>query len=179
VSARTLFPLLLVSALGVGRVAHAQACTVNGGAGSCPIAISVQMTAPKVVRLTVSPASIALTSPSTTDFDAGFAATVGPAVTVNANTPWSVSMRAAGAFWNATNTVPGVPARANKPASELQWSTAAAGSFAGFTTSNVTLASGTRTSGALTSLYYRTLYSWTADTPGDYSLGVILTIVAP
>ncbi len=178
-SARVLLLLLVVLALAAGRMAHAQACSVTGANGSCTINTSVQMTAPKVVRLTVSPAAITLTSPATTDYDAGFAASAGPAVTVNANTPWTVSIRAASALWTATNSVPGVAARANKPAADLQWSTAAAGSFSGFTTTNVTLASGADTNAALTTLFYRTLYSWTADTPGDYSLGIILTIVAP
>jgi hypothetical protein len=179
VRSHSALPLALLFVLVAGRSAGAQACTVNGGAGNCPISISVQMTAPKVVRLTVSPASITLTAPSSTDFDNGYAATTGPAVTVNANTPWTVSMRAGAALWTATNTVPGVAARANKPASDLQWSTSAGGSFTGFTTTNTTLSSGTRTNANLTTLYYRTLYSWTADTPGDYSLAVILTVVAP
>lgn len=178
-SARLHLLLVVVLVLGAGRGARAQACTVNSGAGTCPIAISVQVTAPKVVRLTVSPASITLTSPTATDFDNGYAATTGPVVTVNANTPWTVSMRAGAALWTATSTVPGVTARANKPSTDLQWSTSAGGTFTGFTTTNVTLASGIRTSAAATSLYYRTLHAWTLDTPGDYSLAVILTVVAP
>jgi hypothetical protein len=28
-------------------------------------------------------------------------------------------------------------------------------------------------------LYFQTLYSWTLDTPGNYSLAVILTLTAP
>jgi hypothetical protein len=179
VTPRALLPLLTVLVLATGRSAGAQACTINGGAGTCTIPISVQVTAPKVVRLTVSPASITLTSPSATDYDNGYAASTGPVVTVNANTPWTVSMRAGAALWTATNTVPGVPARASKPSTDLQWSTSAGGTFSGFTTTNVTLASGGVTNAAATSLFYRTLYSWTADTPGNYALPVIITVVAP
>ena len=38
---------------------------------------------------------------------------------------------------------------------------------------------GAATGGAASNLYYRTLYDWTLDTPGSYSLTVVFTVVSP
>jgi hypothetical protein len=154
-------------------------CTANGAPASCNRTGSVTMTAGRVVLLQMAPVSTALTPPTPADFDAGFNATTGPTFTVSANAAWTLHVRAAAAFWTATNTSPGAPARTTKPAADLKWSTAVAGTFNPLTTSDVNLVTGAATASSVTTLYFQTLYNWTLDTPGNYSLVVVLTLTSP
>ena len=71
------------------------------------------------------------------------------------------------------------PARTNKPAADLMWSTAANGSFAALTTGDANLVNGAATANNATTLYFQTLYHWTLDTPGSYSLSIVLTLTSP
>ena len=174
--------IVLASAAGVLSVpsaAGAQNCTATGAPASCSVPGSVSMTAGRVVRLQVSAGSTALTAPTTADFDAGFNATAGPTLTVSANASWTLSVRASSAVWTATNTSPGAPARTDKPAGDLLWSTVSNGAFASLTTGDVNLVSGGATASNATSLYFQTLYDWALDTPGSYSLSVVLTLTSP
>jgi hypothetical protein len=127
----------------------------------------------------MSAGSTALTAPTPADFDAGFNATSGPTLTISANASWTLSVRAAAATWTATNTSPGAPARTTKPAADLKWSTASNGSFVSLTTSDVNLITGSATASNATTLYFRTFYSWTLDTPGNYSMSIVLTLTSP
>jgi hypothetical protein len=127
----------------------------------------------------VSAASTPLTAPTPADFDAGFNSTTGPSLTVSANAPWTLQVRASTAFWAATNTSPGAPARTTKPAGDLKWSTASNGTFNALSTTDVLLVGGSATASSATTLYFHTLYAWTLDTPGNYSLSVILTLTSP
>ena len=156
-------------AVGAPRVSLAQ-CTANGAPASCSVPGSVSMTAGRVVRLQMSAGSTALAAPTPADFDAGFNSTTGPTLTVSANAAWTLHIRSASSVWTATNTSPGAPARANKPAADLQWSLTSGGAFAALTTSDANLFSGSATASSATTLYFQTLYNWTLDTPGNYSL---------
>lgn len=164
--------------LTVPALSEAQ-CAANGSPASCSAAGNVAMTAGRVVRLQLSASTTALTAPTTTDFDAGFNATTGPTLTVSANAAWRLHLRASSAVWTATNTAPGAPARTNKPAGDLRWSLASNGAFAALTTSDVSMLTGTATASSGTILYFRTLYDWALDTPGNYSLSVVLTLTSP
>jgi hypothetical protein len=154
-------------------------CTASGAPANCTQLGSVSMTAGRVVRLQVSAGSTSLTAPTPADFDAGFNATAGPTFTVSANAPWTLSLRAASALWTATNTSPGAPARLTKPAGDLKWSTASNGTFTALSITDATLVSGAATASSATNLFFQTLYNWTLDTPGNYSLTVVLTLTAP
>jgi len=158
---------------------NAQACTANGSPGNCNRTGSVTMTAGRVVLLQVSAASTTLAAPTPTDFDNGFNATTGPTLTVSANAAWTLYLRASTVYWAATNTSAGAPARTTKPAGELMWSKTSNGTFNALTTSDVSLATGAATASNVTSLFFRTLYNWTLDTPGNYSLSVVLTLTSP
>src|SRR3954468_4569933 len=158
--------------------AYAQ-CTASGAPANCGVPGSVSMTAGRVVRLQMSAASTALTSPTPSDFDAGFNATTGPTLTVSANAAWVLHIRSSTAAWTGTTTSPGAPARPNKPATDLKWATAANGTFAALTNSDTNLVSGSATAGAATTLFFQTLYDWTLDTPGNYSLSIVLTLTSP
>jgi hypothetical protein len=154
-------------------------CTASGAPASCTQPGSATMTAGRVVRLQVSAGSTSLTAPTPADFDAGFNSTTGPTLTVSANAPWMLQVRASTADWTATNTSPGAPARVNKPAADLKWAPSSAGPFIALSTTDVTLVSGSATANSATTLYFQTLYSWTSDTPGNYGLTVVLTLTAP
>jgi hypothetical protein len=169
---------LLLGTFVVPSRAGAQ-CTASAAGGTCGLPGSVSMTAGRVVRLQVSAGSTALTAPTPADFDAGFNATTGPVLTVSANAAWTLHLRAASALWTATNTSPGAPARTTKPAADLKWSTASNGTFNALTTSDVNLVTGAATASSATTLYFQTLYGWTLDTPGNYSLSIVLTLTSP
>ena len=154
-------------------------CTASGAPASCGLPGSVTMTAGRVVRLQVSAGSTALTAPTPADFDAGLNATTGPTLTVSANAAWTLHLRASSALWTATNTSPGAPARTTRPAADLKWSTASNGAFAALTTGDVNLVTGSATATSATTLYFQTLYNWTLDTPGNYSLSIVLTLTSP
>jgi hypothetical protein len=137
------------------------------------------MTAGRVVQLQMSAASTALAAPSPADFDAGFNATTGPLLTISSNAAWTLHIRAAAATWTATNTSPGAPARTNKPAADLKWGTAVGGPFTALTTTDVNLVTGAATASNVKTLFFQTVYAWTLDTPGNYSLSIILTLTSP
>ena len=158
--------------------ANAQ-CSANGSPASCGQAGSVSMTAGRVVRLQMSAGSTSLTAPTTSDFDAGFNSTTGPTLTVSANAAWTLHIRAASAIWTATNTASGVAARINKPAADLKWSTSSGGVFTALSASDASLVNGSATASNATTLYFQTLYNWSVDTPGNYSLAIVLTLTSP
>jgi hypothetical protein len=158
--------------------AIAQTCTTpNSTPASClpaSLATPATMINPRTIRLTLSTISTAAT-PAIADFDNTFVALTGPVATVNANRPWTLLISAAAATW--TNT--GVGSRANKPAADLTWSTAAAGVFTALTTTAVQVATGAPTNATVTSLFYRGTLSWALDAPGVYTLGVTITATTP
>ena len=171
------FALMLGIFAGPSR-AGAQ-CTASGAPANCGLLGSASMTAGRVVRLQVSAGSTPLTAPTPADFDAGLNATTGPTFTVSANAPWTLHMRAFSALWTATNTSPGAPARTNKPAGDLKWSTTSNGAFSALTTTDVNLLTGSAAASSATTLYFQTLYNWTLDTPGNNSLAIVLTLTSP
>jgi hypothetical protein len=176
---RVLRFFLVMAALVVAAAGADAQCTASGSPASCGQPGSVSMTAGRVVRLQMSAGATSLTAPTTSDFDAGFNATTGPTLTVSANAAWTLHIRAASASWTATNTMPGVAARVNKPAGDLKWSTASAGTFSALSASDATLVSGSATASNATTLYFQTLYDWSLDTPGSYSLSIVLTLTSP
>lgn len=174
---RALMTLATLMALAPSS-ARAQ-CTASGAPANCFLAGSVSMTAGRVIRLQMSAATTTLTAPTAANFDAGFNATTGPTLTVSANAAWTLHVRASAALWTATNTAPGAPARINKPAADLKWSTASNGVFTPLSTSDVNLVTGAATASNVTTLFFQMLYGWTLDTPGNYSLSVVLTLTSP
>lgn len=171
--------MALVMGLSLLPDAAGAQCSATGDGDSCTVPGSVSMTAGRVIRLQMGAGSTALSAPTTADFDAGFNSTTGPTLTVSANAPWTLSLRSSATFWAATNTSPGAPARTTKPAGNLRWSTASNGTFLALTTSDATLVSGAATASDPTTLYFQTLYDWALDSPGNYSLTVVLTLTAP
>lgn len=168
-----LFCLMAASAAGLAQ------CTANGAPANCGAPGSVSMIAGRVVRLQMSAGSTALLAPTPSDFDAGFNATTGPTLTVSANAAWVLHIRASTPTWTGTTTSPGAPAWANKPATDLKWAIASNGIFTALTNSDANLVGGTATASSATTLFFQTAYDWTLDTPGNYSLSIVLTLTSP
>lgn len=168
-----------IALLVVGSSPALAQCSVAGTPASCSLPGSVSMTAGRVIRLQLSATSTTLTAPTPAHFDAGFNSTSGPTLTVSANASWSLYVRSSSALWSATNTAPGAPARTDKPAGDLRWSTNAGGPFVALTTTDASLLTGSATAAAASTLYFQTLYSWALDTPGDYGLTLILSLTSP
>jgi hypothetical protein len=167
--------LLLAAAalVGLGRPAVAQSCSGN----PCSVTNTASVTVGTVLKLSLSSLTTTLTSPDTTAFNQGYQDDLSAlTATVKANRPWSLKINGGAATWTAS----GVGARANKPVGDLQWSTSGGAPFTALTTSAATIASGASgTSGSTYSISYRTLWDYTLDTPGTYSLDVVFTATAP
>lgn len=163
---------------GTGDLAAQGNCRFNG-VGTCIItgdaASSVSIVVSRAVVMSLGTAGIALDAPSPSAFDAGFGETVGPTLTIKANTNWALTARVTQALWTAS----GPSARADKPGSDLQWGLFAGGTFTDFSTTDATVQVGTATAGIDVPLHFRVKYAWLLDTPGAYSIPVQLTITAP
>ena len=155
----------------------AQTCTAPYRS-SCAVPSSASVTIGKVMQFQLSAGSTTAPSPTYADYVQGYNETDGPTVTVRANTPWTLSVSAGTTLWAAQSTGTATP-RTDKPASDLQWSRTSGSGYAGLTTTGVTVASGGATAGATIPLHYRILYALALDTPGRYSLDVVLTVVTP
>ena len=157
--------------------ARAQTCAPAAPVpnGSCAVNTSTSITIPKVLQLTLSTISQTLAAPAEADFDAGHKDAAGPIATVRANAAWNLKINAVTATWTAV----GAGARANKPSTDLQWSTVSGSGYAGLTTTATAVTAGTATAATNVSIFYRVLYGWTVDTPGTYSLVVVFTLTTP
>lgn len=168
----------LLMALAAPRAGAQGTCNVNNRA-TCQVggtaAYGMNVTIPRVVRLSLPATPVLLGAADAAAFTAGFGAAVLVPLTLRANTGWSLTLAATSPQFTGT----GPAARADKPATDLQWSVAAGGPFASLSTTGVGIATGTATAGQTVTLHLRSLYSWTLDTPGAYSLPLQLTITAP
>jgi hypothetical protein len=172
------FVLALALGLGASGASAQGSCTVNNRS-TCELggtaAYGMNITIPRVVRLSVPSNPIALGVASPAAFTAGFSTPVLVSLNVRANSGWNITLAATSGTFTGTGPL----ARTNKPASDLQWGLAAGGPFTAMSTTATTLATGTATAGQVVTLHLRSAYAWTLDTPGAYSLPLQLTITAP
>jgi hypothetical protein len=155
---------------------HEASSQLGCSGATCTIEISMPVV--DVFRVSLSTGSVSLGAPSDVDYQAGFRDVAGAAVSVIArsNRPFLVDMSAlAGSF-----TYVGALTDPGKPASDLRWATSAAA-----------LASTTNHFGSPATLinqgpgnvtlpiYLRTMWDFTRDVPGNYSLAIRLTLSAP
>jgi hypothetical protein len=163
--------VLALLAVGAAQAQAQNTCSAN----PCSLNDTVKVTVATVLRLTVSQAATALTPPNEAAYDAGFQLDNGPVAGIKSNRAWTVKVSANAATWTAANG-----ARAGKPASDLLWATSSGGTYTGLTTTPATFTSGaTGTGNASQQMYYKTLWGYSSDTPGDYSLVVVFTLSAP
>lgn len=167
--------ILVLAALLLWRaplLAQGPSCTTNG----CTITNTASATVGDILKLSLNTATPTdLGTPVTADFDAGYMDASGPTATVKANRPWSVAVVGAAANF----TYAGALTDPNKPATDLQWGTAA-GTYGHDMESSAVLFSGaTGTSSASQQVFYRTAFAYDKDVPGTYSLVVNFTLSAP
>jgi hypothetical protein len=172
--------LLGTIVMAVPTFVAAQVCNQTGAAGSCTVNVTTTITLPTLpYHLTVGSATTAFGTVTSTNFDAGFAELAGPSVTVQANKPWSVGISSTATFWTATNTDPTNPARTTKPRADLHWSNTSGLVGTAVTGTVTTIGSGTGTAGTVIPFFFRTIWNYTVDTPGNYSISVTFTLTAP
>ena len=169
-------PLALVLAgaalLGLNQKASAQVCTGN----PCSLTNTASVTVGTVLKLSLSSASTTLTSPDSVSFNQCYLDDLSAlTATVKANRAWSLKINGSTATWAAS----GLGARANKPVGDLLWSTTGGASFNALTTGVTSIASAGGTASTAVPLSYRTMWDYTQDTPGTYSMDVVFTLSAP
>ena len=153
----------------VSRPAAAQACNNTAPALSCTVPVVATATINSVARLSITSATTTLTAPASADFGVGAGvSSSGPTVTVMSNTGYTLTASASTATWTG-------PAGANKPATDLKMKIGAGAVVAlgQVGTSNA------GTAGTNFVVSYNTIYNWTTDKPGSYSLVVNYTLTAP
>ena len=176
---RALTGLAMCLALAMPLRAQSTCTETGAGCSTASGTLLINITIGRALFLTVTPSTTVLTAPTAAHYDAGFAETTGPTTAIRSNAPWVLAVSAASAAWSATDTQT-QPARTNKPAEDLLWATSPGGPFVPLTISPAEIASGNASTGATAaSLFYRTLYSWALDTPGEYNLQVVFTISSP
>ena len=150
----------------------AQTCSSN----PCTVAVTTSASVVDVVQLTLSSTTHDLGTPTVADYTAGYKETAGPTATVQSNRPWHVDVVAA----NVTKfAYSGSLTDPNKAASDLKWGTAS-GTYPNSANASAVLKTGaTGTASATQQIFFRTLWSWTTDVPGTYSLIVNFTLAAP
>jgi hypothetical protein len=163
----------VVATLVAGPSAAAAQATCTGN--PCSVQLTASATVNDVLRLTLSGASTSLGTPTETDYDAGYKDVAGPTASVKSNRPWHVDISGAA----ATFTYAGSLANPNKPASDLLWGTSA-GTYGNTMAGSAVLLNGaTGTGSASQAMFFRTMWSWTSDVPGSYSLVINVTLAAP
>ena len=169
--------MVLGTAIGASQ-ANAQNCSSN--AGSCTTTNTASVTVGALVKLDLSSASTALTSPTPAQIEAGAQiANAGPTFSIKANRAWTLKIKSLNAAnWTYTGSDAGV-----KSISDLLWSNAVNGTFAPITASDVTFSSGAKTNGTNQAIFFET--NWAAgfglasNAPGQYDLPIQFTLSAP
>ena len=176
---RKIHRALVLAGLGAALFATpaaAQLCNVTGaGPISCTVNASTSLTIPVILRMTIGSSTTDFGTLTSADYDLGSKTVSGPTVTVKANQTWKVQLSSSATLWTAT----GAGARANKPLSDLLWSTSAGGSFAPVSATATQFGSGSGTGGTVSPLFFQSLWSYATDTPGSYSVVVTFTLVSP
>lgn len=153
----------------------AQTCQTNGaGPTSCTINTTASMTIPVILRMTIGSATSSFGTLTSADYDTGQKVIAGPAVTVKANQSWNVQVASSATFWTASGG-----ARANKPLADLLWGATSGGSFTPVTTAGAQFGNGTGTGGTVAPMFFKSLWSYSLDSPGTYSIVVNFTLVSP
>lgn len=171
--------LLALLALAVSRApADAQSCEQTG-TGSCAISVSLAAAIPFAAQLTVSSASTAFGTigPSTlaAGSTSGTLSATGPTISAIANFGYAVTLKAAASAWSYTGTSTD-PA---KPVSDLRFRLVTTGPFTTLTTGGTQILSGSAGTSSSTATFLQSLWNWTTNPPGTYSLPLSVTLTAP
>jgi len=147
----------------------ASEAAIGAATTTCRVTNQVSATVPTVARLSITSTTTTLNAPLAADFGtAGGVNSGGPTLNVKANVGYTLTSSAAAATWTG-------PAGSSKPATDLKMNVDGGG--------NVVLGV-VGTSGVATATHdyviaYNTIYNWTTDIPGTYTLVVNYTLTAP
>jgi len=169
--------MVLGSAISVNQ-ASAQC---SGNAGSCNTTNTASVSVNALVKLGMSSATTTLTSPTADQVEVGAnLADAGPSFTVKANRSWTLNIKTTNAStWTYVGSNGG-----SKPVSDLSWSNAVAGTYAGISSTDALFLSGaSATNGLAAQAFFKTVwaagFTQPSNAPGTYSLPVVFTLSAP
>jgi hypothetical protein len=167
--------VIAASMLSVSRPASAQAALPTCAANPCTAPLSGTMAVNSVGVVELNAALTTLDAPRAADYVAGSHNTPGPTATVRANTGVRIVLSSTSATWTRN------AAASTKPVGDLRWATTAGGTYVALTTglSTTNLLSTAATAGASQQVFYQTLWKWTQDGPGTYTLPIVFTMVSP
>src|SRR6478609_8263272 len=169
-----------VATLLLASSAAAQAtCLVTGPAWTCTTTATTAITVPTILRLTIGSGTTSFGTITAAAYNTGNTAVAGPSVVVKANQAWRVQISSTATFWTAVNTDPLNPARTTKPLADLKWGATVGGPFTAMSGTGAQIGSGSRTGGTTIPLAFQSLWSYTTDTPGNYSVSVTFTLLSP
>ena len=163
----------------VAAPAAAQTCQTTGAAATCSVNTTTSLTVPTILRLTIGSGTTAFGTISAAAYDLGTAEVPGPSVVVKANQPWRVQLSSTATFWTAVNTDPLNPARTTKPLADLRWGPAVGGSFTPVSGTASQIGAGGPTGGTTVPLAFQSAWSYSLDTPGNYSVSITFTLLSP
>lgn len=169
--------MVLGSAISVNQ-ANAQC---SGNAGGCLTVNTASATVNALVKLGMSATATTLSSPTADQVEIGATlADVGPTFTIKANRSWTLNIRTSNpANWTYVGTNGGT-----KPISDLTWSNAVAGTYAGISTTDALFLSGAAaTNGTAAQAFFKTVwaagFTQPSNAPGTYSLPIVFSLSAP
>ena len=155
---------------------HSLGAQLGCSGATCTVQISMPVN--DVLRISLGTSSVGLGAPTDVDYQAGYKDVAGVAVSVNgkSNRPFLVDMSALSASFLYAGSLSD-PA---KPASDLKWATSAGGLAT--TTNHMGAGATLINQGAgnvIVPLFLRTMWDFTRDVPGTYSLAIRFTVSAP
>jgi hypothetical protein len=169
--------VVLASVIGANQ-ANAQ-CSSN--AGSCNTTNTASVTVNALVKLDMGSTTTSLTSPTVAQIEIGAViADQGPTFTIKANRSWTLNIKTTNAsLWTYVGSLAGT-----KPISDLNWSNAVAGSYAGIGSSDAPFLTGaSATNGLAAQAFFKTVwaagFTQPSNVPGTYSLPIVFTLSAP
>ena len=166
----TLAPARAQAQAATCEVNNAATCTAGGLA-----TFSINLTITTAAVVTTPNSIVNFPTATAADFTVGAGSVVSVPFVIRSNTSWALAISSPATTWTAAPA----SARQNKPRSDLEWSTAAAGTYAAVTGAPVTFTTGAATGTGAFNLWLRVRWAWTLDTPGNYTIPVTVTLTAP
>lgn len=173
--------LLAAMVLGSAISATQANAQCSGNAGGCLTVNTASATVNALVKLGMSAIGTTLSSPTADQVEIGATlADVGPTFTIKANRSWTLNIRTSNpATWTYVGTNGGI-----KPISDLTWSNAVAGTYAGIGTTDALFLSGAAASnGTAAQAFFKTVwaagFTQPSNAPGTYSLPIVFSLSAP
>jgi hypothetical protein len=163
--------------------------TIIPGIAPAQTTVTLRLPVKDVMFLTSTSSTLTLSTPTQAVYDGTVTVVTGPALTVQSNRAWKVTLTsvAAFAFANAGGTVFPNPA---KPATDVSWAVTTspftasgtlgiAGANVAFAGATGSAASYAPTASATATLYFRASWLQSRDVPGVYTLSTSLTLRTP